>query len=103
MKPEIIPHRPNERCAYAQKGVLKRAALLFDRIHCSGPADDIPSALLFDVPDAHRHWKAVTDAFVKKLKETLPPGRMYNKEHLEDVITQLDARMYVVGFRPVWI
>ena len=99
MKPEITPPRPNECCAYAQHGVVKRAALLFDRIYYSWGSDDIPSALLFAVPDAHHHMEAVTDEFVERFREKSASGRMYTAEEVSDLLTELDARLFVDSFR----
>lgn len=89
------PIRLNERCAYAQKGTEKRAALLFDRIAGKFEPGDIPSELVFEVPGAEVHEETVRKELTRRLRERLDKTRNYSAEEVINLVEEYWGRHYV--------
>ena len=80
-KPFKYP-RKGETCAFAQDGVVKRAAVLFDRVEPIDFTDDVPREIRFYVPEAYDHSKPVQNEVFGRLKKETPPGARYTSQQL---------------------
>ncbi|MCK4406778.1 MAG: hypothetical protein KAV44_03815 [Bacteroidales bacterium] len=96
IKQKLLLPKHNERCAYAQPGTSKRAALLFDRI--STRDENVPNDILFFIPDAHHHFKAVSKIFINKFRDSADLDRKYNEDEVVDLLIEFDARLSVDSF-----
>ena len=79
-KPKYNTPAPGERCAYPQKRVVKRAALLFDRIYVPpwrADRDSTPSYIKFDVPNITEYFNILFE----KLKQPLILNNPKLKDH----------------------
>lgn len=103
---------PGERCAYPQPHVVKRAALLFDRICVPSwrdRAESIPSCLKFDLPHTEQSndvWDRVKYQLFEEYKKS---KRRENKvpytvngilmDDLDRFVDEFEVRLWVEQFR----
>ena len=103
---------PGERCAFPQRQVAKRAALLFDRICVPSWRDreeSIPSCLQFDLPDyeqKHEVWDRVKYQLFEEYKkskcrenEVLYTIDGILMDDLDKFLDEFEVRLWVEHFR----
>jgi hypothetical protein len=103
--PSLSIPAPNERCACPQEFVVKRAALLFDRIRKPWLShdDSIPTSLLFDIPNNRSNFNTVWEKYLNelfkkdKMSKHMPQNIPTAGETL-NVINEFQLRVTVESF-----
>ena len=97
---------PNERCACPQQYVVKRAALLFDRIYKPWLShdDNIPSSLLFEISNNRSYFNTAWEKLLKELfkEENMSkdiPRNIPTAGETLNVINEFELRVRVESFR----
>jgi len=75
----------SETYAFPQRGVLKRAGLLFDRLHPADFSHEIPEEIHFYVPEAHNYFKQAQRKVLRRFMKGLHPKPGYTAQQVADI------------------